>query len=127
MVWDPANGAGLARIRNRSVGLAALAAAPDSSWLASVGQDGIPRLWDPRWGRLLASLPGAGPARSIAVTPDGTRIAAAGDEGVVAVWDLTTRTPITRLSGGSGAVLALAAVPDGNWLFGAGNDGTVRL
>ncbi|MFC9621317.1 WD40 repeat domain-containing protein [Streptomyces sp. NPDC056930] len=127
VVWDPDNGAVLATIRDRPAGLAALAAAPDGSWLASAGPDGIPRLWDPRSGRLLGSLPGAGPARSITVFADGTRIAAAGDEGMVTVWDLATRTPVTRLTGGSGAVLALSAAPDGSWLFGAGKDGTVRL
>ncbi|WP_326763697.1 NB-ARC domain-containing protein [Streptomyces sp. NBC_01591] len=127
VVWDPADGAVLTTIRNRPDGLDALAAAPDGSWLVGAGPDGVPRLWDPRSGRLLGELSGAGPARSIAVFPDGTRIATAGDEGVVTVWDLATRTPVTRLTGGSGAVVALSVAPDGRWLFGAGEDGTVRL
>ncbi|WP_327330358.1 MULTISPECIES: NB-ARC domain-containing protein [unclassified Streptomyces] len=127
VVWNPATGAVLTTFRIRSAGLHALTAAPDSSWLASAGPDGSPRLWDPQSGRLLLSLPSAGPAHAISVFPDGTRIAAAGERGVVTIWDLATRTPITRLTGGSGAILALSAAPDGSWLFGAGKDGTVRL
>ena len=58
----------------------AVAIAPDGTWLASGGDDGTVRIWDPATGQQHATLAGHdGPVRAVAIAPDGTWLASGGD------------------------------------------------
>jgi WD40 repeat protein len=64
----------------------------DGSLLATAGDDGLVRVWDPDTGELQAELGGRGPAWGVSFSPDGSRVAAGWvEEGVVRTLDLTTR------------------------------------
>ena len=68
-----------------------MAIAPDGSWLASGGDDGSVRIWDPVTGEQRAALAGhAGPVTAVAIAPDGTWLASGGDDGSVRIWDPAT-------------------------------------
>ncbi|GAA3246747.1 NB-ARC domain-containing protein [Dactylosporangium siamense] len=101
----------------------AAAAAPDGGWLATAGQDGAVRIWNPVSGELRCTLAHA--ATVLAVAPDGAWLATA-DRGV-RIWDPVTGSPLHKLVVGPGPVHALAVAPDGAWLAAAGQDGTTSI
>jgi WD40 repeat protein len=89
----------------------ALAVAPDGSWLASAGEAGEIRIWDPTIGTAGHILPGhTGRVTALAVAPDGSWLASAGDDGEIRIWDPTTDPAFTslRVAGGL-SHLALAS------------------
>ncbi|WLS43253.1 NB-ARC domain-containing protein [Micromonospora profundi] len=109
-------------------GVRSAAVAPDGTWLATAGDDGTVRVWDPVTGGRRAVLAGhTGGVRSVAVAPDGTWLATASFDRTVRVWDPVTGGRRAVLAGHTGGVRSVAVAPDGTWLATAGDDGTVRI
>ena len=103
----------------------AVAIAPDGTWLATGGDDGSVRIWDPATGELDISATGG--IRAVAFAPDGTWLATGGDDGSVRIWDPATGQQRAALTGHTGYVSAVAIAPDGTWLATAGGDRSVRI
>ncbi|MFG2045642.1 WD40 repeat domain-containing protein [Dactylosporangium sp. NPDC048998] len=102
----------------RSAGVLSVAIAPDGSWLATGGDDGVVRMWDATAGQLRAEL--AGHTGTVRSAPDGSRPATGGDDGAVTTGRQDKLPPPTRM------VWSVAIAPDGSWLATGGNDG-VRM
>ena len=120
-IWDPHTGQARHTLTGHTGGVAALAVAPDGSWLASAGDDATVRIWDPHTGQARHTLTGHTSAvRALAVAPDGSWLASAGDDATVRIWDPHTGQARHTLTGHTGAVAALAVAPDGSWLASAG-------
>jgi WD40 repeat protein len=130
----------LARQRASLVGLHGpvfgITFAPGSELLATAGDDGVVRLWDPvALHRPPVELPGDGDRLwAVAWSPNGKTLAAAGgnwdrpnDTGGIVIWDATTKTRRFELHAHTGLVFAVAFSPDSRTLASAGWDGTVRL
>jgi WD40 repeat protein len=61
---------------------------PDGTRIATAGEDGTVRVWDPMTGQEMLTLKEhAGPINSVVFSGDGTRLASAGDDGTITIWD----------------------------------------
>ena len=78
-IWDPHTGQARHTLTGHTDGVAAVAVAPDGTWLATAGSDGTVRIWDPHTGQARHTLTGhTGGVLAVAVAPDGTWLATAG-------------------------------------------------
>ena len=113
-------------------GIACVAFSPNGERLASVGGDGILRLWTINENGTPALLHkfegqvktgvggGPSPLTGVAFSPDNRFVATVGADSVVRVWDTFTRTESRSLRGHSDWVTAVSFSPDGRFLFSVG-------
>ncbi|MBN9121464.1 MAG: protein kinase, partial [Planctomycetes bacterium] len=132
--------------------LRAVAYAPSATFVATAGDAGEIRVWDPRTGRTWLALVGhVGAVHGLAFSPDGTAIASAGADGTVRLWELPvkvldtaretmklapwvlplvdrfvtvpTLAPAVTLDAHGGGAVCVAFGPDGRTLVSGGRDG----
>jgi len=115
----------VARLDNRRNPVAAVAFDPRGSRIATVGDDGVVRLWSPQ-GRLLRVLRPTvpPPAVTVAFSADGRRLLAAG--GALYVWDLR-RGVVHRLGTGGQGLVGASFSRDGRRIVTAGYDGAATV
>ncbi|HVL12229.1 MAG TPA: WD40 repeat domain-containing protein [Gemmata sp.] len=111
-------------------GVACLAYSPDGLRLASVGGDGVLRVWSVGDdGTLSPVVKFDGPAKGasgytpltgVAFSPDGRYIAGVGADAVVRVWDVQTKSEVRGLRGHTDWVTAVAFSPDGRHVASVG-------
>jgi WD40 repeat protein/serine/threonine protein kinase len=136
--------------------LRAVACSPLANFVATAGDSGRIRVWDPKTGRTWLTLSGHETAVvGIAFSPDGTLVASAGEDGSVRLWVLplqvlaTARrtanwapwlppivdpilgTPdipatLSLTSAHANGATCVAFSPDGRTLVSGGNDGYLR-
>ncbi|MEH1168986.1 NB-ARC domain-containing protein [Micromonospora sp. CPCC 205539] len=120
----------LLRSLTAHTGAAAVVVAPDGTWLATAGGDGVVRIWDAVAGQervqLTGRIRGLSPTQ-MAIAPDGSWLATAGYNGTIRTWDAVTGRERAVLTGHAGPVSVVVIAPDGTWLATAGRDGTARI
>lgn len=118
--------------------ITALAISPQENLLATGGDDGVIRFWDPQAGQLLQSWTGhEGSIETLAISPDGTFLVSGGADKTVRVWDLAALgdpalpsgdgVPRLQLQGHTELINSVAISPDGRWIASGSADRTIRL
>ena len=86
---------------------------PGGEQLATVGSDGVGRLWETRTGRPIRTFPGLGDVQRLSVSPDGKRIAFASTSTGVTTWRIADGTLALTIRGLGGRASAISFSPDG--------------
>ena len=132
-------------LTGHTIGVSAVAIAPDGTWLATASGDRTVRIWDQATGQQLRTLTGHTARGSrvaiapddswltivrgsrVAIAPDGSWLATADAGETVWIWDPATGQQLRALTGHTGRVGAVAIAPDGSWLATADAGETVRI
>lgn len=107
------------------LGPRAIVMAPDGSWLASAGSGDPVRMWNPKDGTELRSMPMNKGAWTLVSAPDGSWLAAGGRNGTVKLWDTADSSKCLSLTGHTDLIRAMAAASNGSWLVTASDDHSV--
>jgi WD40 repeat protein len=124
----PSAVARLGTVRWRQPWVFSLRYSTDGEVLASGGQDGRVRFWDPATGKELRRFDRRTEyLNGIALSANGRLVAAAGQDGVVRVWDAGTAKELHALRGHRQQSWCVAFSPDGKLLVSGGTDSTARV
>ena len=132
-VWDMRTHRLVAALPGYRASVNALRFSPDSSLLATGGQDNLVRLWqtgDWQRPRLTFYGPdsiGMAYVFSLAFAPNSRQIAVGGISGQIMLHDARTGSAQKHLVGHSGAIRGLNYAPDGRTLASASSDHTIKV
>jgi WD40 repeat protein len=121
-IWDLVTGRVLTRLEHR-VDLWEVDWSPDGSSIATAGEDGAVRVWDPETGEERYAISGGYGA--VRFSPDGTLLATAGQD--LKVWDSATGVEILAFEGHAGLIAAIDFSPDGSQLISGGLDALAKI
>lgn len=127
-VWDLTNGTLLGHFMAHEDWVRGVAVTADGNLIASVGQNGVVKLWNASDMKLRATFAEkVTGAQGIAFSPDGTRLAICGFDNYVAIFDVAQGTLLGKWKMSGTSNTAIRFSPDGRLLAAAGRDGKVRV
>jgi WD40 repeat protein len=105
----------LAHIKNAANANVELATfSPDGKRVLHGSLDGVVRLWDRKFGRLIHSIePRGGSVYGVAISPDGHHALSGGEDRIVRLWNLDSGKLVRELKGHTEPVLTVTFSPDG--------------
>ncbi|KIK33432.1 hypothetical protein CY34DRAFT_62452, partial [Suillus luteus UH-Slu-Lm8-n1] len=126
-VWDVKRGKNVLTIKTWHKGVWAVTYSPDSSKLATSGDDrNVVQIWDAKTGKLLNTLKHEGWVHSLAWTSDGKKLIS-GSYKLIRIFDTATWQQIAILEGHTQHVNAISLSRNDRLLVSASDDQTARL
>lgn len=132
LVWNPKDGALLARIPNNGQRSYGLALSPDGKMLAAAtgdpGQAGEVRVFDNQSGRILATpFRGSDTLLAVGFSPDGRTLAFGGVDGKLRLFQTEKWTEVLAIDSHSDWLTALSWNREGNQVATASRDKTAKV
>src|SRR5262249_3672571 len=123
MIWEAATGQRRCTHLGRQVGnQGSVTCSPDSTRLASAGEQATICIWDAATGMERLVLHGHdGAVTSLAWSPDWRYVASGGAHGTARIWDVAAGKEALRYSHQQGQVKAITWLPDSTRLASAGD------
>ena len=115
-LWNILEDGSMGRIAAHSAAAYALGFSSDGELLATGGEDGRIRLWNPLTGEVLQEMSVGSAVSSTSFHPSGFSLAVGRQNGAVLSWDLRASQARTILERPGGWINALAHSPDGRYL-----------
>jgi WD40 repeat protein len=118
-VWRLADGRELASVKTGDVGFSNVRFSPDGSTLATWGESGVARLWNPETGELRATFDHGRATvgldepieiNRLSFTPDGARVATTGSDGLAIIWDVARGEPARVIVGSTAPLRAVRSM-----------------
>jgi WD40 repeat protein len=129
-IWNVTKGELVHTLGAKVSSFESVAFRPDGKQLASAGDDGNIRLWDPTTGKearvIEANRKGLAWMLSVVYSPDGKLLAGAGNGGEIGLWNPETGAKVRAIPA-SRIVEALAFTPDGKRLISGDRNRTVGV
>ncbi len=139
-LWDLGTGKKLRELAGHDISTRGVVFAPDGRLMATGGDDGTVKLWDPQTGMLVhsfdnersgldfgAAAPGNDFDYGLAFSPDGQTLAAGAHDGTVKFWNVSTAQAHECPCGTLGPRLRTGLLRDGKILATGGADRIVRI
>ncbi|MDK2745027.1 MAG: WD40 repeat domain-containing protein [Nitrospira sp. BO4] len=104
-----------------------MASSPSANVLATTGDDGMLKIWDPGQGRLLRQLVLASPGSALAFSADGLILAMGTTKGEIRLWETQTWREFPSYSSRQGRINALQFLPGNRLLVVAGEQPKVPV
>lgn len=125
---DLGTGERLRRFAQPLDGHKACSVSRDGTFIASGGDAGVIRIWDPATGTEDAVLQGhSGSIQDCAISPNGIFVVSASEDSTLRIWEVTTGRERGVLLGHSDMVMGCAISPDGAFVLSAGFDNKLKL
>lgn len=103
--------------------ITALATRPDSTQLATAGEDALILIHDIATGEIiLESQAHLGSITSLEYSADGSYFVSGATDGLVIIWDAETGLALKQMQGHFGTVTGIAISPDGQTIVSSGSD-----
>jgi len=115
-LWNPLEDGSLGRITAHSAAAYALGFSNDGELLATGGEDGRVRLWNPLTGEVLQEMSVGSAVSSASFHPSGFSLSLGRQNGAVLNWDLRASQARVILERPGGWINALTYSPDGRYL-----------
>ena len=127
-LWQQTHQA-LRELHGHRGGVYAVDYSPDGRLLASAGEDGIVRVWEPATGKLLAELSGhESEINGLEFSPDGRQLATVSDKGELFLWSVDDTIHLKHQTSLTPSELySVCYAPDGTRIAIGGDDSQVRL
>jgi WD40 repeat protein len=129
-IWRIADGSRLRTLSGHDLWIWSIATRNDNgaSLLASAGEDGTLRLWNPDTGEQVRSMTSqGGKVLAVDFSPDGRLVASAATDSSICIWDVGTGDRVRMLPWETVGILSIAFSPDGRYLAAGGQDMTVHI
>ncbi len=104
-----------------------VASSPSANILATTGDDGTLKIWDPGQGRLLRQLVLSSPGSALAFSADGLILAMGTTKGEVRLWETQTWREFPPCSSQQGQINVLQFLPGNRFLVVAGEQPKVSV